>query len=72
MATRIGFTHVSNRMRSRWEEGIRKNREKKDFLVALFKTCEREGGWETSPEYMRELEHKIKLQEQYLRNRGEL
>ena len=64
--------HKSNKMRTKWEEGVRRNRQKRDFTVALLKEWERQGGWSTCPEYMHKLELDIKKQEQYLRNRGEL
>jgi hypothetical protein len=56
-------------MRSKWEEGVRLNLERRDFLESLLKTWVERGGWETDPEYMHSLEQGIKRQNQYLKNR---
>jgi hypothetical protein len=62
-------TYKSNKMRTKWEEGVRRNVERLEFAKANLKTWEERGGWSTCPEYMHKLEHDIKKQEQYLRNR---
>jgi hypothetical protein len=66
---RTGFSHHTNKMRTRWEEGVRSNIEKLDFTRAMLKTWADRGGWETCPEYMQRLERNMKKQKQYLRNR---
>jgi len=66
---RIGFIHLSNKMRTKWEEGVRRNKDRLGMARANFKTWQAKNGWEVCPEYMRKLEHEIKMQEQYLRNR---
>jgi hypothetical protein len=69
MANRIGYSRNSNKVRTKWEEGVRRNRERLAFTVANFKTWEANDGWTSNPEYMHELELKIKRQTQYLQNR---
>lgn len=66
---RAGFTHLSNKMRTKWEEGVQRNLEELENARANLKMWAEMGRWETDPEYMRKLELKIKRQEQYLRNR---
>jgi hypothetical protein len=66
---RIGFIHQSNKMRTKWEEGVRNNIERLRFAVANYETWKQNDGWSTCPEYMHRLEHEIKKQRQYLRNR---
>jgi len=56
-------------MRTKWEEGVRRNVEHLRFARANFQTWEANDGWATDPEYMQQLLHQIKRQEQYLKNR---
>jgi len=66
---RTGFSHLSNKMRSKWEQGVRLNKERLSFARANFKTWEANDGWSLNPQYMCELQEEIKRQEQYLRHR---
>lgn len=66
---RLGFTHRSNKMRTKWENGVRRNMERLGVLRANLKTWEASDGWSRCPEYMHQMEREIKKQEQYLRNR---
>ena len=70
---RTGFCHRSNKMRTKWEAGVQRNKEILIGKRALLAEWVAAGGWETQPEYMHQLEREVKKQEQYLRNRfGEI
>jgi len=69
MAERIGFIHVSNKMRTKWEEGVRKNKEKLLFAKAVLQHWEERDGWRNQPAFMCKLQKDVRRQEQYLRNR---
>jgi hypothetical protein len=56
-------------MRTKWEDGVRRNIDRLLFVRANFKTWEAKDGWSICPEYMQKLEREIRKQEQYLRNR---
>lgn len=65
---RVGF-HNTNAMRTKWEAGVCRNRDRLDFAIANFKTWEANDGWIICPDYMRKLQRDIHKQQTYLRNR---
>lgn len=56
-------------MRTKWEEGVRRNLARLDMTRANLATWEAMDGWVTNPEYMRKLTLEVRKQTQYLKNR---